>query len=77
VTWLLEQVETALRTSLRDRPVLTTFGHYNDPLPFQPRWCELLPHAQQVVIAGGNHSPHERDPYGVAVAIWSWRRDSS
>ena len=34
---LLEQVETALRTSLRDRPVLMTFGQYNDPLPFQPR----------------------------------------
>jgi len=57
VTWLLEQVETALRTSLRDRPVLTTIGHYNDPLPFQPRWCELFPQAQQGVIAGGNHLP--------------------
>jgi hypothetical protein len=33
---LLEQIETALRTSLRDRPVLTTFGQHDDPLPFRP-----------------------------------------
>jgi hypothetical protein len=62
LTWLLEQVDTALRTSLRDRPVLTTLGEYNDPLPFQPRWCELLPHAQQVVIAGGHHFPMNTIP---------------
>jgi hypothetical protein len=37
VTWLLEQIETALRTSLRDRPVLATFGQHNDRLVFQPR----------------------------------------
>ena len=75
--WLLEQIETALRTSLRDRPVLTTFGQHNDPLPFQPRWWELFPHAQQGAIAVGNHSPMNDDPHGVAVAIWSWRQDSS
>jgi hypothetical protein len=66
--WLLEQVETALRTSLGDRPVLKTFGQYNDPLPFQPRWCELFPHAEQVVIADGNHFPMNMIPMA-----WRWR----
>jgi hypothetical protein len=68
VTWLLEQIETALRTSLRDRPVLATFGQHNDRLVFQPRWWELFPHAQQVVIAGGNHFPMNTIP-----TAWRWR----
>jgi hypothetical protein len=29
---------------------------------FQPRWCELFLHAQQVVIAGGNHFPMNTIP---------------
>ena len=69
MTWLLTQVETALRTSLGDWPILTTFGQYNDPLPFQPRWCEPFPYAQQVVIAGGNHVPMNTIPA-------AWRRRS-
>ncbi|HET7516145.1 MAG TPA: hypothetical protein VFN05_00345 [Actinomycetes bacterium] len=45
-------------------------------MPFQPRWCELFPQAQQVLIAGGNHLAVNDDVHGVAAAIWSWRRDS-
>jgi pimeloyl-ACP methyl ester carboxylesterase len=71
-TGLLEEVETALRTSLRDRPALTIFGQHNDPFHFQPRWRELFPHTRQVVIAGGNHFPMNDDAWGVAAAIRSW-----
>ena len=73
-TPLLEQIQTALRTSLRDRPVLTVFGQYNDPLHFQRRWRELFPHARQVVITRGNHFPMNDDPQGVATAIRAWWR---
>jgi pimeloyl-ACP methyl ester carboxylesterase len=68
----LGQIQTALRTSLRDRPVLTIFGQYNDPLHFQRRWHELFPHVCQVVIASGNHFPVNDDPQGVAAAIRAW-----
>jgi haloalkane dehalogenase len=71
-TPLLEQIQTALRTSLRDWPVLTVFGQYNDPLHFQRRWRELFPQARQVVIARGNHFPMNDDPQGVATAIRAW-----
>jgi pimeloyl-ACP methyl ester carboxylesterase len=46
---LLERIEIALGTTLRDRPVLTIFGQYNDPFRFQARWRELFLHARQVV----------------------------
>jgi hypothetical protein len=46
-------------------------------LPFQPRWCELFPLAQLVVIAGGNHFSVNDDLHGVAAAIRSWWQDSS
>lgn len=71
-TRLLEQIQTALPTSLADRPVLTVFGQYNDPLHFQRRWRQLYPHARQVVIARGNHFPMNDDPQAVAAAIRSW-----
>jgi pimeloyl-ACP methyl ester carboxylesterase len=74
---LLEQVETGLRTSLRDRPALTIFGQYNDPFRFQRRWRELFPHARQVVVARGNHFPMNDDPQGVAAAIRSWFQEVS
>jgi pimeloyl-ACP methyl ester carboxylesterase len=76
-TRLLEQVEAALRTSLRDRPVLTVFGQYNDPFHFQQRWRELYPDARQVVVPHGNHFPMSDDPQGVATAIRSWWQDNS
>jgi pimeloyl-ACP methyl ester carboxylesterase len=75
-TWLLQQLETELRTSLHDRPVLTVFGQYNDPFHFQRRWAELFPRAQQVVIARGNHFPMNDDPHGVAAAIRFWWQHS-
>ena len=76
-TGLLEQIETALRTPLADRPVLTVFGQYNDPFHFQRRWRELFPHACQVVVPHGNHFPMNDDPQGVAAAIRSWWQDNS
>jgi pimeloyl-ACP methyl ester carboxylesterase len=76
-TRLLGQIQTALRTSLRDRPVLTIFGQYNDPFHFQRRWHELFPHVRQVVIARGNHFPMNDDPQGVAAAIRAWWQDNS
>jgi haloalkane dehalogenase len=71
-TRLLERIEIALGTTLRDRPLLTIFGQYNDPFGFQRRWRELFPHARQVLVARGNHFPMNDDPPGVAAAIGSW-----
>lgn len=76
-TRLLERIEIALRTTLRDRPVLTIFGQHNDPFRFQQRWSEIFPHARQVVVLHGNHFPMNDDPHGVAVAVRSWWQDRS
>jgi haloalkane dehalogenase len=70
---LYEQVESAT-SSLRDRPLLTIFGEHYDPLGFQPRWKELFPHAQQIVVPKGHHFPMCDAPDLVADSIRSWHR---
>lgn len=63
------EVDAGLRGPLSDRPLLTVFGQYNDPLRFQPKWKALFPHAQQVTVRRGNHFPMCDDPSLVASEL--------
>jgi haloalkane dehalogenase len=69
---LYAEVDAALRGSLADRPLLTIFGQFNDPLRFQPRWKTLFPSARQLKIPRGNHFPMCDDPDMVASALKSF-----
>jgi pimeloyl-ACP methyl ester carboxylesterase len=66
---LYAEVDAALRGSLADRPLLTIFGQFNDPLRFQPRWKALFPTAHQLKVRRGNHFPMCDDPDLVASAL--------
>jgi pimeloyl-ACP methyl ester carboxylesterase len=66
---LYSEVDAALRGSLADRPLLTIFGQFNDPLRFQPRWKALFPSAHQLKVRRGNHFPMCDDPDLVASAL--------
>jgi haloalkane dehalogenase len=66
---LYAEVDAALRGSLADRPLLTVFGQFNDPLRFQPRWKALFPNAEQLKVRRGNHFPMCDDPDFVAAAL--------
>jgi pimeloyl-ACP methyl ester carboxylesterase len=59
---------------LSDRPILTIFGERNDPLHFQPRWWDLFPHNQSIVVPKGNHFPMCDAPSLVADAIRTFTR---
>jgi len=72
---LYATVETALRGPLADRPLLTIFGQYNDPLRMQPRWKALFPSARQKVVPKGNHFPMCDAPAIVAQWIHQWHTD--
>jgi pimeloyl-ACP methyl ester carboxylesterase len=69
---LYAEVDAALRGSLADRPLLTIFGQFNDPLRFQPRWRALFPTAHQLKVPRGNHFPMCDDPDLVASALKSF-----
>lgn len=69
---LYAEIGTALRASLADRPALTVFGQFNDPLRFQPRWKALFPAARQLKVSRGNHFPMCDDPDFVAEALRSF-----
>ncbi len=69
---LYPEVDAALRGSLSDRPLLTMFGQFNDPLRFQPRWKALFPAAHQLKVRHGNHFPMCDDPELVAGALKSF-----
>lgn len=69
---LLGRVEAALQAELAGLPLLTVFGSRNDPFGFGKRWKQLFPHAEQHIIAGGNHYPMGDDPHGVAEWIRHW-----
>jgi haloalkane dehalogenase len=73
----LSQIEGALPTTLKDRPVLTVFGERNDPFHFQARFKEICPDVTEMVIPKGNHFPMCDDPSGFAqqVADWHARAD--
>ncbi len=74
---VLDGIESTLQGELHDRPVLTIFGERNDPFRFQPRWLELFPGAEQVVVPRGNHFPMCDDPQLVARAIRDWHARSA
>jgi pimeloyl-ACP methyl ester carboxylesterase len=63
------EVDAALRGTLANRPLLTIFGQFNDPLRFQPRWKALFPEARQLKVRRGNHFPMCDDPDLVAAAL--------
>ena len=54
---------------LADRPLLTIFGQFNDPLRFQRRWRALNPNVRQVKVPRGNHFPMCDDPQLVASEL--------
>jgi pimeloyl-ACP methyl ester carboxylesterase len=62
-------LDAGLRGPLADRPLLTIFGQFNDPLRFQRRWRRLYPDARQVKVPRGNHFPMCDDPDLVAAAV--------
>lgn len=74
---LYAEVDSALRGSLADRPLLTIFGQFNDPLRFQPRWKALFPTARQLKIRRGNHFPMCDDPGLVSSALESFVQQPS
>jgi pimeloyl-ACP methyl ester carboxylesterase len=63
------EIDAGLRGPLADRPLLTVFGQFNDPLRFQPRWKAMFPGAEQLTVRRGNHFPMCDDPDMVASAI--------
>ena len=63
------EVDAGLRGPLSDRPLLTIFGQFNDPLRFQRRWRKLYPNVHQVKVRRGNHFPMCDDPQLVASAV--------
>ena len=69
---LLCRVEAALHDEFAGLPLLTVFGSRNDPFGFGKRWKQLFPHAEQHIIAGGNHYPMGDDPHRVAEWIRHW-----
>ena len=71
---LYAEVEAGLRGSLADRPLLTIFGQFNDPLRFQPRWRALFPAAHQLKVRRGNHFTMCDDPDLVDAALGSIAR---
>jgi pimeloyl-ACP methyl ester carboxylesterase len=66
------EIDAGLRGPLSDRPLLTIFGQFNDPLRFQPRWRALFPAARQVKVRRGNHFPMCDAPDLVASAVKSF-----
>jgi len=66
---LYAEVDAGLRGPLSDRPLLTIFGQFNDPLRFQPRWKALFPTAHQLTVRHGNHFPMCDDPELVASGV--------
>jgi haloalkane dehalogenase len=69
---LYSELESGLRGPLADRPLLTIFGQFNDPLRFQRTWRALYPNARQVKVPHGNHFPMCDDPQLVASAVKSF-----
>jgi len=66
---LYAELDAGLRGPLSDRPLLTIFGQFNDPLRFQPRWKALFPASRQLTVRGGNHFPMCDDPDLVASGV--------
>jgi haloalkane dehalogenase len=71
---LYAELEAALPRLLVDRPLLTIFGQFNDPLRFQRRWRALDPAVHQVKVPRGNHFPMCDDPQLVASELRDFAR---
>jgi pimeloyl-ACP methyl ester carboxylesterase len=69
---LYHETDRMLTKVVRRRPLLTIFGSRNDPFGFQAEWKHRVPHASELVIAGGNHFPMCDDPGLVARTIRNW-----
>ena len=54
---LCREAEGVVSTVMDRRPLLTIFGSRNDPFGFQAEWKRRVPHASELVLAGGNHFP--------------------
>ena len=69
---LMAGVERSLPATLAGLPVLTVFGHKNDPYGWQDRFQQIFPGATAIRIADGRHFPFNDDPdaYGAAVSTW-------
>ena len=66
---LYAELDTGLPVQLADRPLLTIFGQFNDPLRFKRRWRALNPNVHQVKVPRGNHFPMCDNPELVASAL--------
>ena len=66
---LYAELDAGLRGPLANRPLLTIFGQFNDPLRFQKRWKTLYPNLRQVKVPRGNHFPMCDDPQLVAAEL--------
>lgn len=71
----LARVESALSSTLVDKPVLTVFGKRNDPFGFQARFRDYFTDVEEMTVPGGNHFPMSDDPKGVASRIIAWYED--
>ncbi|HXT17534.1 MAG TPA: alpha/beta fold hydrolase [Gemmatimonadaceae bacterium] len=69
---LHHEAERVVSTIVQRGPLLTIFGGRNDPFGFQAEWKRRVPHASELVLAGGNHFPMCDDPSLVAGAIREW-----
>jgi pimeloyl-ACP methyl ester carboxylesterase len=70
----LRTVDGALRTTLKDRPLLLVFGEKSPTRKeeFPERWMTRFPEARLIVVDGAHHFPHMDAPDVVAGAIRSW-----
>jgi len=75
----LHEVDRALRTVLRDRPMLLVFGEKSPGIKegFPERWKARFPGALLLLVAGGHHFPMTDDPDLVARALRSWWSDEA
>lgn len=71
----LARVESALSSTLVDKPVLTVFVTRNDPFGFQARFRDYFTDVEEMTVPGGNHFPMSDDPKGVASRIMAWHGD--
>jgi haloalkane dehalogenase len=65
-------VAEAVRTTLRDLPVLTIFGERNDPFGFQQRHATTFADHEGIVVEKGNHFPMMDDPELFAACVRNW-----
>ena len=73
---LYDEIDGAMRTSLRSLPLLTIFGERNDPFHLQQQWKKRFPQAKQIVVPDGNHFPMCDAPDLVASSIREFLKEN-